>query len=164
MVPSARPRASPVYLFSSIVAAVAYCFKWLTSNAQDKFGSSRPPPSVNKPAHFAGVFAIEDDPKVKPDKEEERKIQGVLERLRAYGVDTMSEARQEDDSSRSSTSCRASVDAYRRHCAVQAELNGRSVNCSRLMKALVTSCNAMAGTVMGGWMKTSMPWPSFGGD
>ncbi|KAK4621589.1 hypothetical protein CLAFUW4_06882 [Fulvia fulva] len=58
----------------------------------DKFGSD-PPPPVNKPDHFGAVFTIEDDPKVKPDKEEEeRKIQGVLERLRAYGVNTMVES------------------------------------------------------------------------
>ena len=61
---------------------------------------------------------------------------------------------RKDDSSRSSTSFCASVDANRRHCAVHAVLNGRSVNRSRRMKALVTSCNAMAGAVMGELMET----------
>lgn len=50
--------------------------------------------------------------------------------------------------SSSSTSFCASVEAYLRHCAVHAALNGRSDSRSRLMKALVTACNAMAAAVM----------------
>jgi len=47
--------------------------------------------AAKKPDHFGGVFAIEDDPKKKPDKEEEKKVKAVLERLRYYGVDTIVE-------------------------------------------------------------------------
>ncbi|CAK3941448.1 Hypothetical predicted protein [Lecanosticta acicola] len=56
----------------------------------DKVSKSNTP--AHRPDHFGGIFAIEDDPKTKPDKEEERRIQGVLERLRAYGINTMVES------------------------------------------------------------------------
>jgi hypothetical protein len=45
-----------------------------------------------KPEQFGSIFTIEDGPNVRPDKEEERQIQGTLERLRTYGVGTMTEA------------------------------------------------------------------------
>ncbi|SMQ53491.1 unnamed protein product [Zymoseptoria tritici ST99CH_3D1] len=56
----------------------------------DKDGKANTP--LPKPDHFGGIFTIEDDANVKTDKEEERHIQGTLERLRAYGVGTMTEA------------------------------------------------------------------------
>jgi hypothetical protein len=45
-----------------------------------------------RPDHFGGVFTVHDDPSKKPDKEEERKVKGILERLRHYGIDTMVES------------------------------------------------------------------------
>lgn len=48
-----------------------------------------------QPDLFGGVFAAHDDPHRKPDKEEERKVKGILERLRHYGIDTMVEANVE---------------------------------------------------------------------
>ncbi|KAF2171015.1 hypothetical protein M409DRAFT_64005 [Zasmidium cellare ATCC 36951] len=59
---------------------------------RDKKNPRHSSPGKHRPDHFGGVFAIEDGPNVKPDKDEERKIQGILERLRAYGIDTMVEA------------------------------------------------------------------------
>lgn len=48
-----------------------------------------------QPDLFGGIFAAHDDPHRKPDKEEERKVKGILERLRHYGIDTMVEANVE---------------------------------------------------------------------
>nr|POE78535.1 hypothetical protein CFP56_60767 [Quercus suber] len=53
------------------------------------------PQTVNPPDHFGGVFASESDPRKKPDKEEEKTIKGILERLRHYGIDAMVEANAE---------------------------------------------------------------------
>lgn len=75
----------------SIIHDSYYSFqRKLTRLWQDK--ASKSSTQTHRPHHFGGIFAIEDDPKVKPDKEEERKIQGVLERLRAYGINTMVES------------------------------------------------------------------------
>ncbi|KAK5120016.1 hypothetical protein LTR85_007092 [Meristemomyces frigidus] len=48
-----------------------------------------------KPDHFGGLFTVHDDPKRKPDMEEERKVKGILERLRQYGIETMVESNVE---------------------------------------------------------------------
>lgn len=48
-----------------------------------------------KPDHFGGLFTVHDDPKRKPDKEEDRKVKGILERLRQYGIETMVESNVE---------------------------------------------------------------------
>ena len=48
--------------------------------------------SESKPDHFGGVFTLKDDPQKKPDKEEEKKIKAVLERLRHYGIDNIVES------------------------------------------------------------------------
>ncbi|KAK5677401.1 hypothetical protein LTS10_009971 [Elasticomyces elasticus] len=48
-----------------------------------------------KPDHFGGIFTIEHDPKQKPDKEHEKKIKAILDRLRYNGIDTMIESNAE---------------------------------------------------------------------
>ncbi|KAK4891117.1 hypothetical protein LTR27_010190 [Elasticomyces elasticus] len=48
-----------------------------------------------KPDHFGGIFTIEHDPKQKPDKEHEKKIKAILDRLRYNGIDTMVESNAE---------------------------------------------------------------------
>ncbi|TKA73502.1 hypothetical protein B0A55_05490 [Friedmanniomyces simplex] len=49
----------------------------------------------HKPDHFGGIFTAEDDPKKKPDKEHEKKVKAVLDRLRYNGIDTMVESNVE---------------------------------------------------------------------
>lgn len=92
----AERRAAPRSHLFRLVASIKRCVNWLIQKAQDKDSKnashSRPPVPRHRPDHFGGVFSIEDGPNVKPDKEEERKIQGILERLRAYGIDTMVES------------------------------------------------------------------------
>ncbi|KAK3647562.1 hypothetical protein LTR56_008056 [Elasticomyces elasticus] len=48
-----------------------------------------------KPDHFGGIFTVEHDPKQKPDKEHEKKIKAILDRLRYNGIDTMVESNAE---------------------------------------------------------------------
>nr|POE56603.1 hypothetical protein CFP56_33575 [Quercus suber] len=50
---------------------------------------------VQPPDHFGGVFASEIDARKKVDKDEEKTVKGILERLRHYGIDTMVEANVE---------------------------------------------------------------------
>lgn len=52
---------------------------WLTDIARQ---------AVKKLDHFGGIFTYDIDPK-KADKEQERRIEGILERLRHYGIDNM---------------------------------------------------------------------------
>ncbi|KXT01453.1 hypothetical protein AC578_9509 [Pseudocercospora eumusae] len=63
-----------------------------SSVSKERKSDSSPAKPVHRPDHFGGIFAIEDDPKAKSDKDEERQIKGVLERLRSYGIDTMVES------------------------------------------------------------------------
>lgn len=51
--------------------------------------------NARKPDHFGGVFAYHRDPQKKPEKEEEKKIKGILERLRHYGIDNINESNVE---------------------------------------------------------------------
>ncbi|KAF2773517.1 cysteine proteinase, partial [Teratosphaeria nubilosa] len=53
------------------------------------------PQTDKKPAHFGPVFSAQDDPTRRPDKDEERAVKGILERLRHYGIDTMVESNVE---------------------------------------------------------------------
>ncbi|EMC96952.1 hypothetical protein BAUCODRAFT_121485 [Baudoinia panamericana UAMH 10762] len=48
-----------------------------------------------QPDHFYGVFTYEDDTKKKPDKEQEQKVQILLNRLRRNGINTMVESNAE---------------------------------------------------------------------
>lgn len=48
--------------------------------------------SERRTDHFGGLFCVEDDPKKKPDKEEEKAVKGILERLRHFGYDSMVES------------------------------------------------------------------------
>lgn len=48
-----------------------------------------------KPDHFGGIFTAENDPKRKPDKDEEKKTKAILDRLQHYGIDTMVKANAE---------------------------------------------------------------------
>lgn len=45
-----------------------------------------------KPDHFGGVFTLNDDPQKKPDKDAEKKVKSVLDRLRHYGIDNIVES------------------------------------------------------------------------
>ena len=51
--------------------------------------------NARKPDHFGGVFAYHRDPQKKLEKEEEKKIKGILERLRHYGIDNINESNVE---------------------------------------------------------------------
>ena len=44
------------------------------------------PPAAKAPDHFHGVFTVRLDTTKKPDREEEKKVKGILERLRHYGI------------------------------------------------------------------------------
>ncbi|KAK4543104.1 hypothetical protein LTR36_005881 [Oleoguttula mirabilis] len=48
-----------------------------------------------KPDHFGGLFTAHDDPKKKPDKDEDKKVKAILDRLRQYGIETMVESNVE---------------------------------------------------------------------
>ena len=48
-----------------------------------------------RPDQFGGVFTIPHDPNKKPDKEQEKKVKAVLERLRHYGIDNIVESNVE---------------------------------------------------------------------
>ena len=54
-----------------------------------------PSQNARKPDHFGGVFAYHRDPQKKPEKEEEKKIKSILDRLRHYGIDNINEANVE---------------------------------------------------------------------
>ncbi|QIW98337.1 hypothetical protein AMS68_003855 [Peltaster fructicola] len=45
--------------------------------------------------HFNGVFTLDEPTKKKPDKEEERKIKGIVARIESYGIDNLDEANVE---------------------------------------------------------------------
>lgn len=84
---------APLFYLSTVVTAFWSLHRMLISFVQERDSKhSQKPLQVHRPDHFGGVFAIEDDPKIKPDKEEERTISGILERLRSYGIDTMVES------------------------------------------------------------------------
>ena len=51
--------------------------------------------NARKPDHFGGIFAYHRSPDKKPEKEEEKKIKGILERLHHYGIDNISESNVE---------------------------------------------------------------------
>ena len=51
-----------------------------------------PKEQTRKHDDLAGVFSIDDGPNAQPDKEEDRRIQGVLERLHRYGVKDIGES------------------------------------------------------------------------
>lgn len=53
------------------------------------------PQPAKPPDHFHGVFTVRLDTTKKVDKEEEKKIKGVLERLRHYGIDKINESNVE---------------------------------------------------------------------
>ncbi|KAI5364772.1 Putative ubiquitin specific protease domain, papain-like cysteine peptidase superfamily [Septoria linicola] len=59
-----------------------------TKNRDRKASPSKP---TSRPDHFGDLWSVYDDPKVKPDKDEERRIAGILERFRTHGIDTMTE-------------------------------------------------------------------------
>ncbi|KAK3063268.1 hypothetical protein LTR53_018984, partial [Teratosphaeriaceae sp. CCFEE 6253] len=42
-----------------------------------------------KPDHFGGIFTLDDDPKRKPDREHDKQLKAVLDRLRYNGIDSM---------------------------------------------------------------------------
>ena len=54
-----------------------------------------PSQNARKPDHFGGVFAYHRDPQKKPEKEEEKKIKSILDRLRHYGIDNINESNVE---------------------------------------------------------------------
>ena len=51
--------------------------------------------NARQPDHFGGLFTVHHDPQKKPDKDEEKKVKGVLERLRHYGIDNIVESNVE---------------------------------------------------------------------
>lgn len=53
------------------------------------------PQPAKAPDHFAGVFIAHHDSQKKPDKDEEKKVRGILERLRHYGIDNITESNVE---------------------------------------------------------------------
>ncbi|EME82161.1 uncharacterized protein MYCFIDRAFT_215597 [Pseudocercospora fijiensis CIRAD86] len=78
--------------FFAKVASLYCCLRRLMEHLQQRKSDSSPAKHVHRPEHFGSIFTIEDDPKAKPDKDEERQIKGVLERLRSYGINTMVES------------------------------------------------------------------------
>jgi len=82
----AREQAQRAFrLIRDLVATYGQKISLLTVSAQ----------AGRKPDHFGGLFTVEDDPKRKPDKDEEKKVKAILERLRHFGVDTMVESNVE---------------------------------------------------------------------
>ncbi|KAK4569937.1 hypothetical protein LTR86_002907 [Recurvomyces mirabilis] len=49
-----------------------------------------------KPDHFGGLFANTNDPNAKVDKEQEKRVKAILDRLRVNGIDTMVEANADE--------------------------------------------------------------------
>lgn len=77
-----RAVASALFPLSRLLNVIAHLARKLTSPSQ----------ATEKPDHFGGVFTTHDDPSKKPDKDEDKRIKAVLERLRHYGVDSMVES------------------------------------------------------------------------
>lgn len=76
-------------LFDSVISLAAKP-GMLTSALQPQ-----PQPQSRAPDHFNGLFTLRNDADRKPDKEEEKKVKGILERLRHYGVDNIVESNVE---------------------------------------------------------------------
>lgn len=93
MTQSAAPRAASASLSHTIRAFCSRHLRLTKSQDKDKDAHRKSsPPPAKRPRHFSGVFTVEGDPRVKPDKDEDRRIHGVLERLRSYGINTMVES------------------------------------------------------------------------
>ena len=87
----ARSRNMFQSLLLRVIAAIYGHFSKLTRCSQNRDSKGSPSKPNSKPDHFGNLWAIYDDPKAKPDKEEERKITGLLERFRNHGIDTMTD-------------------------------------------------------------------------
>ena len=51
--------------------------------------------NTQRPDHFKGVFIYHRESEKKPDKEEEKKVKGILERLHQHGIDNISDSNVE---------------------------------------------------------------------
>ena len=66
-----------------------------SSQARPELLIEHDPQAERKPDYFSGIFTPDDESKKKTDKDEDKRIQVILNRLRRNGIDTMVEANVE---------------------------------------------------------------------